>query len=85
MPVQLTFDGAARWMAGNARLYARLQAHKIESMCETIWRINQASKKQTNENLTRTRYSSAHLDRAQVMAENVWHLGRATRRTRCND
>ena len=25
---QLTFDGAARWMAGNARL----QAHKIESM-----------------------------------------------------
>ena len=28
LPVQLTFDGAARWMAGNARL----QAHKIESM-----------------------------------------------------
>jgi hypothetical protein len=28
MPVQLTFDGATRWMAGNARL----QAHKIESM-----------------------------------------------------
>ena len=26
-----------------------------------------------------TRYSSAHLDRANVMAENVWHLGRATR------
>ena len=36
--------------------------------------INQASKKQKNEDLTLTRYSSAHLDRAEVMAENVWHL-----------
>ena len=33
MPEHLTFDGAARSsMAGNARL----QAHKIESICETI-------------------------------------------------
>ena len=42
----------------------------------------QASKKQKNEDLTPTRYSSAHLDRKHVMAENVWHLGRAMR---CND
>ena len=31
-------------------------------------------KKQNNEDLTLTRYSSAHLDRAEAMAENVWHL-----------